>query len=172
MARRTAILTAMTNTVADERKRLHDRLAELDDERGRITYALSVLDRIDPDSPSTRSTPRARQPRLAGQGSSVGRPGGSYDRAVRIVNSSDRVWRVEDLVVAMREDGWAAQVENEVDAVRSALSRAVKNGLIARPEPGFYGPVMRSGDEADGTVQAPDEPYEDSAESESVGVEG
>jgi hypothetical protein len=135
----------MANTVSDERRRLRDRLAQLDEERGHIAYALSVLDRIDPDAehadpPSGSSAPQSRVSRSAQDGATKGRPGGTFERAVRVVNSSGRAWQVEDLIPALRQDGWSAQVDNEINAVRSALSRAVSQGLVSRPKQGLYAP--------------------------------
>lgn len=139
--------------MADERNRLNDRLAQLDEERGHIAYALAVLDRLDPDkSPVTQRAPGRGRREASG-----GRPGGTYDRAVRVINASDRTWRINELIVAMRQDGWAAQVTNEIETVRSALSRAVHDGLIDRPEQGVFMPkgwqasgadVATAGDEA------------------------
>ncbi len=140
----------MTNTVADERRRLRDRLVQLDDERSKIEYALSVLDRIEPEvlasGAGTTRTTRTTRPRMdSGAGAvTAARPGGTFERAVRVINSSERTWRVEELIGAMREDGWTARVESEAETVRSALSRAVRDGLISRWSHGVYGPIMRS----------------------------
>jgi hypothetical protein len=134
----------MTNTVAAERQRLRARLAELDAEHERIMFALSVLDRIDAaDTSEQKSTNRRSEDhRIAGSSPAGVRPGGTLDRAVAIINESDRAaWTPDELLVAMRENGWAAQVENEVETVRSALSRATRQGLIARVAHGMYGPL-------------------------------
>ncbi len=134
----------MTNTVADERRRLRDRLAQLDDERTKIEYALTVLDRIEPEASVPPAGARRGTP-LDRPGMALGaRPGGTFDRAVKIVNSSERTWRVDELVQAMREDGWTARVESEAETVRSALSRAVRDGLISRWSHGVYGPIKRT----------------------------
>lgn len=129
----------MPNSVADERQRLRDRLTQLDEERGHIAYALAVLDRLVPgaQSPSLAQRRAARSVRRKG---TVGRPGGSYERAVRIIRTSDQAWRVDDLLPAMRKDGWSANVANEVETVRSALTRAVRDGLIDRTGVGLYAP--------------------------------
>jgi hypothetical protein len=143
----------MAHTVSDERRRLTDRLAQLDEERGHIAYALSVLDRIDPDAeqaepPSgSSSAPQSRVSRTAQDGTARGRPGGTYERAVRVVNSSGRAWQVEELIPALRQDGWSAQVDNEINAVRSALSRAVRDGLVSRPKQGLYAPKDWTGEQ-------------------------
>lgn len=124
-------------TVSDERRRLRDRLADLDAERGHIAYALSVLDRIDSDAQDAAGpmpqAPRRRQ-------TVTPRVGGTFEHAVRMVNSSGRTWQVEDLVEAMKQDGWAADVASPLDTVRSSLSRAVKAGQITRPRQGVYAP--------------------------------
>ncbi len=131
----------MRTTVADERARLHERLAELDRERDQIVFALGVLDRIDSATPTTVSravkvsdsasaTRTQRQPGV--------RPGGSFEHAVRIITDSQQHWRAEDLVPVMRANGWAADVADELQTVRTALARATKAGLIVRVGPGTY----------------------------------
>jgi hypothetical protein len=129
----------MSNSVAEERRRLRNRLTQLDDERVKITYALEVLDRIEPET-ATSAARSTRTDRPAGSSILGARPGGTFERAVRIINSSGRTWRVEELVHAMREDGWSAQVRSEVETVRSALSRAVRDGLVTRLSQGVYAP--------------------------------
>jgi Transcriptional regulator, AbiEi antitoxin len=67
------------------------------------------------------------------------RPGGSLDHILRIITASNRSWRAEDLVPEMVEQGWdAGGVENAVEAVRAALSRATREGLIERVGHGLY----------------------------------
>jgi hypothetical protein len=153
-------LDDMTNTVADERRRLHDRLLQLDDERAKITFALGVLDRIEPEAATSRSAVAraSRADRVDRSGTALGaRRGGTLEHAVRVVNATAKTWRVEELVPAMRADGWTAQVESDVETVRSALSRAVRDGLISRISQGVYGPLDRGDGEADktGTMTGP-----------------
>ncbi len=130
----------MSITVADERARLHERLAELDRERDQITFALSVLDRIAAAEPSVPVHPRkvpnrgdGAQPRRQQM-----RAGGSFEHAVRIITESDRAWRADDLAPAMRANGWAAEVEDELQTVRTVLARAARTGQVRRVGPGLY----------------------------------
>lgn len=138
---------AMTNAVADERRRLRERLGELDAERGHISYTLAVLDRLAPGEvqPATR-----RHARAGRRKTKTGHPGGTLDRAVRAITSSGRAWRVDELVSAMRDDGWSANVANETETVRSALSRAVRDGLVDRVGQGLYAPKDHQGTAAGG----------------------
>ncbi len=134
----------MRPTLAGERARLHARLAELDRERGQIAFALSVLDRLGADdtasSGSARATTRVSGPNLAPRGRQQPemRSGGSVEHAIRAITESHRTWRAEDLLPVMRANGWAAEVADELQTVRTALARATKAGLIVRVGPGTY----------------------------------
>ena len=113
-------------------------------------YTLDVLNRIEPEPETQSDSPRrARQvtdpaARIAGPGRPY--PGGTYDRAVRLINSSGHAWQVEDLVEALRRGGWDAQVDNPVETLRSALSRATRDRQIARQAKGVYGPNPSAAD--------------------------
>lgn len=135
----------MTTSVADERARLRERLAHLDQERGQIDFALRVLDRLDPDGSSTSDPPSQRGDGGSRRKSPTGRSGGTLDRAVYVINGSDHAWRIDELINAMRQNGWTTQVANEVETVRSALSRAVRDGLVERLEQGVFAPKRSSG---------------------------
>jgi len=141
----------MTNTVEVELNRLRNRVAQLtreaerltlelnrvQDEQGKIAYAVSVLERV-------AGTDSGHEPAVQPDSSKPlrHRSRGTYDLAVRTINGSTRTWRVEDLVRQMREDGWDVEVKNETETVRAALSRAVAAGEVARPSYGVYGPKL------------------------------
>jgi hypothetical protein len=132
-----------------EAERLTQELDRVQDERGKIDYALSVLERVK----STVTGHVSGHVAVNVTGNDSGhepavqpdshkplrrRSRATYDLAVRTINSSTRTWRVEELVRQMREDGWDVDVKNEVETVRAALSRAVAAGDVTRPSYGVY----------------------------------
>lgn len=120
-------------TVSDERERLAARRSALREEITHVEYALAVLDRIDDVAPTRRRSVR--------QGRHVAE-GGTTAVAAKVINESDRNWRVDsDLISALRAGGWDAQVSDEVNTVRAALTRAARDGLVSRPGLGVYGPL-------------------------------
>ncbi len=162
-------MLGMANVVEAELKRLRNRVAQLareaerltlelnrvQDEQGKIDYALSVLERVagagtgtDGDHEPAVQPDSPKPPRR--------RSRGTYDLAVRTINGSTRTWRVEELVHQMREDGWDVDVKNEVETVRAALSRAVAAGEITRTSYGVYGPkrgVPEEGSPSDAVLE-------------------
>jgi hypothetical protein len=156
-------LNRLRNRVAQltrEAERLKLELDRVQDEHGKIDYALSVLERVtgadtgtdsdhEPAVQPDRPKPLRRRSR------------GTYDQAVRTINSSTRTWRVEELVRQMREDGWDVEVKNEVETVRAALSRAVSAGEVTRTSYGVYGAkrgTSEEGSPSDAVLPGDDEP--------------
>ena len=122
-----------------EAERLTRELDHVQDERGKVDYALLVLERV---AGSATEVDRSHEPAVEPASPKLPRrqSRGTYDLAVQTINSSTRTWRVDELVRQMREDGWDAEVKNEIETVRAALSRAVSTGEITRPSYGIYGP--------------------------------
>ncbi len=124
--------------LTQEAERLARELDRVQDERGKVNYALEVLERLSATGTETDSDhepavqPDSPKPLRR-------RSRGTYDLAVRTINSSTRTWRVEELVRQMREDGWDVEVKNAVETVRAALSRAVSAGEVTRTSYGVYG---------------------------------
>jgi hypothetical protein len=124
----------MANSVGTERERLKARLAQLDEERGHILYAMAVLDRLVTTSEvagerNTEQLPTVRHHSVP-----------TLEAAVKAVNAADKVLRAEEALPLMRAQGWTQQVENEMETVRSALSRAYRMDLIERIGHGQYAP--------------------------------
>ncbi len=152
----------MANGVEIERERLRDRLAELtaeaerlardldrvQDERGKIDYALSVLERVTETATARTGSGHEPADRPDSPKPVRRRSRQTYDLAVQTINSSTRTWRVDELVRQMREDGWDVEVKNETETVRAALSRAVADGDVARPGYGVYGPKRGTSEES------------------------
>ena len=143
----------MGNTVNDERRRLRERLALLNEECRQISYTLTVLDRIEPEAEpqptvAARSSAATAAISPSAERVSGGRTAGTREHAVRAVLTAGRPTRVEDLVVIMREQGWSRDIENPVDAARAALSRAYRDGEIDRPTQGLYAPPGQSTQQA------------------------
>ncbi len=122
-----------------EAERLKGELDRVQDEQGKIDYALSVLERV---AGTVTGTDGSHKPAVepANPRPLRHRSRGTYDLAVQTINGSDRTWRVDELVRQMREDGWDAEVKNEIETVRAALSRAVAAGEVTRTSYGIYGP--------------------------------
>lgn len=145
----------MTDTINAERNRLQRRLAVLDEERGHIAYALQVLQRVQP--PPTGSEPVVEVRQTVRAERSPGGQSTTSDAAFEVIDSEpERAWRAEEIVAAMRTHGWDAQVDNEIETVRAALSRGVKADRIRRVGYGTYGAVNRQQGESTTFNSAPD----------------
>jgi hypothetical protein len=146
-------LWGMANAVESEMDRLRNRAAQLtreaerlkgdldrvQDEQGKIDYALSVLERV---AGTVTGADRGHEPAVEPDSPKPlrHRSQGTYDLAVQMINGSTRTWRVDELVRQMREAGWDAEVKNETETVRAALSRAVAAEEVSRTSYGVYGP--------------------------------
>lgn len=146
-------LWGMANAVESEMDRLRNRAAQLtreaerlkgeldrvQDEQGKIDYALSVLERV---AETVTGTDRGHEPAVEPDSPKPlrHRSQGTYDLAVQMISGSTRTWRVDELVRQMREAGWDAEVKNETETVRAALSRAVASEEVSRISYGVYGP--------------------------------
>jgi hypothetical protein len=123
--------------LTQEAERLKGELDRVQDEQGKIDYTLSVLKRV---AGADRGHEPAVEPEPDSPKPLRHRSQGTYDLAVQMINGSTRTWRVEELVRQMREAGWDAEVKNETETVRAALSRAVASEEVTRPSYGVYGP--------------------------------
>ncbi len=121
--------------VAQERAKLRNRLAELQAEIDHIHYALAVLDRIGVEA-ADRSVDLALPPAAR---ATVGGSGSTFAVAVRVItNDASRTWQQDDLLPEMERQCWGEGVRDKLNALRSALSRAVKQGVIERVGHGRY----------------------------------
>lgn len=172
----------MGNPVVEaERRRQLARLAEIEAElakmnaeRGHIAYTLTALDRMDQESADSSSVSKERQtqpsPREISGAARRRRtrtnppPGSTLGRALKVINGSDRGWKPEEVVSAMRQEGWEAEVKNELETVRTALARAVSDGLIERRDFGVYGRLPQEPGESDQSAEMESEHAADDAE--------
>lgn len=133
-------LRARVAHLTREAERLKGELDRIQDEQGKIDYALSVLERL---AETATGTDSGHEPAVQPDNPKPlrRRSRGTYELAVQTINDSTRTWRVDELVRQMREDGWDAEVKNATETVRAALSRAVSAGAVTRTSYGVYGPA-------------------------------
>lgn len=139
----------MADPIALERARLTARLEELREEEAHIRYTLDVLARLGSASAVASSGSGDQVRRVfndaamqsARQAVATINRGRTAQFAIDAVTADDNLKRVDDVIASMREAGWDPDVANEVETVRAALSRAVKDGRIARRGHGLYGPI-------------------------------
>ncbi|MEO6503508.1 MAG: hypothetical protein ABIQ09_16555, partial [Jatrophihabitantaceae bacterium] len=66
------------------------------------------------------------------------RRGGTSAFAVRALYQTTEEQRVEGIIERMKAMGWKSEADNEVESVRAALSRIVKDGVGRRAGYGKY----------------------------------
>lgn len=135
-------------TPAAERARLRDRLRVLDEERGHIEYALTILDRL-----AVAGEPAAAQPerersvpvRASANGLSM------VDVVMSVINSDMRVWTLPEIVQAIRDDELVEDLDSKMNNVHTSLSRAVSRNRIKRTGPRAYAPLLYDAPENEDT---------------------
>lgn len=142
---------AMTaDPLSAERTRLTARLAELEAEQNMIRYTLSVLDRLVTDDGHPAGVNDAVESRMR----AYLRRGGTSAFAVRAIYQGAEPQRVEILIERMHALGWTSEAENEVESVRAALSRIVKDDVAHRVGHGMYAPNPALSDALDRSLPA------------------
>jgi len=125
-------------TPAAERARLRDRLRVLDEERGHIEYALTILDRL-----AVAEEPAAqpeRESSIPGRSSANGLS--MVDVVMSVINSEMRVWTLHEIVQAIRDGALVEDLDSKMNNVHTSLSRAVSRNRIKRTGPRAYAPLL------------------------------
>lgn len=127
---------------------LRHQLTVAETEREKLAFGLSLLERIAPAA--------GRATRVVNRKRSTTRQGGTSTFMLKAVAELGAPVVVEAIVDKMRELGWESETDNPIDAVRAALSRALREGLVTRPQHGKYGPLTStSGSDGDSSTVGP-----------------
>lgn len=135
--------------LAAERAAIDAEIAAVEAERGKVAFALEVLDRLDDTGDVQKHAPRAPSGRRV--------PGGSADYAIRALKDIGAPSTAEEVVERMTSLGWdAGAVTRPVEVARNALIRAMETGEVRKAGYGKYEPVEAGEpDESAATISAP-----------------
>lgn len=136
-----------STTPAAERARLRDRLRVLDEERGHIEYALTILDRLAVAGEPVAQPERERSVpvRASGNGRSM------VDIVMSVINSDMRVWTLSEIVQAIRDGELVEDLDSKMNNVHTSLSRAVSRNRIKRVGHRAYAPLLYDAPDDEGT---------------------
>lgn len=140
----------MTRLV-EERERLESRLVELNAEREKVTFALSVLRRIQGQAvqPDARARPASTR----------GSVGATTTFILKALAELGGPANVDVVIGTMSDLGWESTVSNRVETVRASLSRLVRDGMAQRVGHGLYAATDDPASTAAGEepVESPDD---------------